>query len=267
MTVHLQRKTVVAALAAVAAAGQAGAADAARFKVTFSGRDTQTWSVAAGPECTRAGSGRQAVEFAAAHPVTAQIGQLHARARGHSLVLVFGRAREGALTVPGEATVTRVDETTLSPGQCDPMPPKDCGSRPLPQFFPTIWGSDNGGLALHGEYWRDEPEAPFENCLAFQTPEDADGNSTPYTGWEFGDEIPRQEHGDIATRPLAPASLRIGRTYRFTAHRTIQLSGANLAGFVIWPNGRAGNTASEVLGGETSITDDISWQIALTRVG
>lgn len=267
MTVHMQRKAVVAVLAATAAAGQAGAAQAARFRVSFSGRDTLAWSVAAGPECTRAGSGSQTVEFASTHPVTTRIGRLRAPARSRVPVLVFGRAREGAVTVPGTATVTRVDETTLSPGQCDPMPAKDCGSKPLPQFFPTIWGSDSGGLALHGEYWRDEPEAPFENCMAFRTPENEAGHEAPYTGWEFGDQIPRQENGDVSSRPLSPARLRVGRTYHFAAHRIIQLSGADLPGYVIWPNGRAGATASELLGGETTATDNVSWQIALTRVG
>jgi hypothetical protein len=265
--VNAQRCALRAVLVVVASAGLASAASAARFKVTFAGRDTMAWSVAAGPECTRAGSGRQTVEFAATQPVIAQIGQLRAPARGRGLVLVFRRAHEGALTVPGKATVTRVDETILSPGQCDPMPAKDCASKPLPQFFATVWGSDSGGLALHGEYWRDEPEAPFENCMAFQTPENEAGHEAPYAGWEFGDEIPRQETGDISSRPLSPARLRIGHTYKFTAHRILQLSDASLPGYVIWPNGRAGSTASELLGGDTTVTDNVSWQITLERVG
>jgi hypothetical protein len=262
------RRTLLPVLATAASAAPAGVAQAARVRVSFSGQDTLAWSVAAGRECTRFGSGRQTVTFADRRPVTAQMGAL--RARGHTLV-VFGRAHEGALSVPGTASVTRVDETTLSPGNCDPMPAKDCGVRALPQFFPTVWSAENGGLALHGEYWRDEPDAPFLNCMGFQTPESAAGNERPYSGWHFGDELPRRinsdnEAGDIASKPLSPASLRIGHTYRFVAHRVIQLSGGDLHGYVIWPDGREGPAVSEVLGGETTVTDNVSWQITLKRL-
>ncbi len=267
MRVRARRGAAIAALAVLAAGGAAGAADAARFTVSFAGRDTLAWSIAPGPECTRAGSGVQTVEFASTHPVTAQIGQLRAPVRSRTPVLVFGRKHEGALTVPGRATITRTDETTLSLGRCDPMPPKDCGSKQLPQFSPSIWGSDNGGFALHAEYWRDEPEAPYGNCMAFQTPENEAGHEAPYTGWEFGDEIPRQENGDVSSRPLSPARLHIGRTYKFTGHRVIQLDDSGLPGYVIWPNGRAGDVASELLGGEATVTDNVSWQITLKRVG
>jgi hypothetical protein len=246
--------------------GYATNASAARFRVTFAGRDALVWSVAAGRECTRSGTGHQTIEFAAAHPVIAQISQLHAPARSRRLVLVFGRAREGGLEAPGRASLTRVDETTLAPGQCDPMPAKDCGSRPLPRFFPTIWGSDSGGFALHGPYWRDEPEAPFRNCLSMQTPENLAHNEVPYNGWQFGDQIPWQEHGDVVTRPLSPRSLRLGHTYSFAAHRVIQLTDSDLHGYTIFDNG-LGGTSGEVLGGEKSITDNISWQITLKRIG
>jgi len=262
------RRTVVLVLVAAAGAALTGVARAARFKVAFSGHDTLAWSVAPGPECTRSGSGQQTIEFADARPVTAQIGQL--RVRGH-VIVVFGRRHEGGLSVPGTASVTRSDETILSPGRCDPMPAKDCGARPLPHFSPMVWSAENGGLALHGEYWRDQPDAPFLNCMGFQTPENEAANEGSYSGWHFGDELPRRineqgEAGDIASRPLSPTSLHIGHTYRFAVHRVIQLSGADLHGYVIWPNGREGPAVSEVLGGETTVTDNVSWQITLRRL-
>jgi hypothetical protein len=253
-------------IASILAAGVAAGAPAARFTVTFAGHDTLVWSVAAGRECTRSGPGHQGVEFADAHPVTTQIGRLRAPARSRRPVLVFGSGHEGGLDVPGKATVTRVDETTLSPGRCNPMPAKDCAGKPLPRFFPTIWGSDSGGFALHGPYWKDEPEAPFGNCLSMQTPENLAHNEVPYTGWQFGDQLPWREHGDIVTRPLSPGRLHLGRTYKFAAHRVIQLTDADLHGYVIFSNGLGGTMGGEVLGGETVITDNISWEITLKRV-
>jgi hypothetical protein len=165
---------------------------------------------------------------------------------------------------PGKATVARVDDTTLSPGACDPMPAKDCGSKSLLHFVPTIWGADSGGFALHGSYWQFQPDAPFDNCLGFQTPKNLAGNGGTYNGWQFGDSIPWRETGDIATRPLSPQKLRVGRTYRFAAHRVIQLTDADLHGYVMSPNGVAGYL---LLGGQTSITDNVSWQITLKRLG
>jgi hypothetical protein len=144
------------------------------------------------------------------------------------------------------------------------MPAKDCASEPLPHFVPTIWGADNGGFALHGSYWQFQPDAPFSNCLGFQTPENLVGNGRAYSGWQFGDSIPSRETGDMAARPLSPQRLSIGRTYRFAAHRVIQLSDGDLHGYVMSPNGVAGYL---LLGGDTSITDNVSGQITLKRLG
>jgi hypothetical protein len=265
VTADIARKGLAGLIVLLVASIPAASAGAARFRVTFAGSDTLTWSVPAGPECTRSGSGEQRVVFADTKPVTTLIGQVRAPARSRVPVLVFGSAHRGGLFASGRATLTRVDETTLSPGQCDPMPAKDCGSRPLPQFEPIIWGSDSGGFALHGEYWGEEPAPPFRNCLALQTPVNLLGTETPYTGWHFGEEIPRRDSGDIATRQVSPARLRLGQTYRFGVHRIIHLTDADVRGYAIVPNGREG--PAEVLGGEKTITDDISWQITLKRVG
>jgi hypothetical protein len=265
VTAEIARRGFAGLLVVLFVAVSPAGAGAARFKVTFAGTDTLSWSVAAGPECTRSGSGRQTVHFADTHPVTAQIGRLRAPARSRVPVIVFGPRPEGALAVPGSATVTRSDESTLSPGQCNPMPAKDCASKPLPEFVPMIWGSDNGGFALHAEYWPEAPAAPFANCLSLQTPVNLLGTETPYDGWMFGDELPWRRTGDIATPPLTPGRLRVGHSYRFAAHRIVRLTDADIHGYAIFFNGREG--PAEVLGGEKSISDDVFWQVTLKRVG
>jgi hypothetical protein len=263
-------------LAIVLAAGYGEMADAARFAVSVRGRDTLAWSVEQAGSCVRGGSGRQTVEFANARPVTLQIGRESSRG---SQVLVF-QHEHGGVFVAVHATVTREDNTTGSftfHEGCEPLPAKDCGTQPLPHFAPALSDDEQAGFTLHGPYYP-TGNPPFHNCLALVTPINLVGVESFYKGWEFGETLLSREDATMATRPVSPQALQVGRTYRFAAHRIVHLSDGNLHGFVISDDGGSGSPEIEIgqpetprtddtLGGGASITDNASWEITLKRVG
>jgi hypothetical protein len=262
---NMRRWTLVGAIAVAALAGMvtASAAGAARFKIAFAGQDTLTWKVTEGPgasaACGRSGLGSQVVRFADAHPITTQIGP--APQSGHPVG--FGPKRETELALPGRATMTRVDETTV-PAGCTPIPVKDCGAKPLPAFFPVLGAVGSNRVDMTAEYWRDVPEGPFGNCLALQTPEGLLGSETFYHGWSFGTVMPENANVRVATPPLSLSRISRGRTYRVGAHTSFGLSDHDLHGSAIFFNGVPPGT---LLGGPASVSDSLSWQITLTRVG
>jgi hypothetical protein len=260
---NMRRWALVGATAVAVLAGTTAVAGAARFKITFAGQDTLTWKVAEAPgasaACGRSGSGSQVVRFAGAHSITTQIGP--APLPGHPVG--FGPRRETEIALPGRATMTRVDETTV-PAGCAPIPPKDCGTKPLPAFFPVLGAVGSNRVDLTGEYWRDVPEGPFGNCLALQTPEGLLGSETSYDGWNFGTVIPEKQNVQVATQPFSLSRIGRGRTYRVGAHKSFGLSDHDLHGSAIFFNGVPPAT---LLGGPASVSDSLSWQITLTRVG
>lgn len=250
-------------------------ANAARFTVSVRGSDVLAWTVGQAGECGRSGSGQQTVEFSDTHPVTVKIARVPSRG---GQWLVFGR-EHGGVMIPSQGTATRTDNTTGSftyREHCESIPAKDCGTQPLTGFEPSVLSNDHAGFTLTAPYWQ-YGEPPFHNCIALITPVNLVGNEQPYTGWDFGDQMLTRDEGTMATRPVSPQALRVGRTYHFAAHKVFHLSDGELHGYVISDNGGSGSPdvelgepeaaqAGDTLGGDRSITDTVSWVVTLKRV-
>jgi hypothetical protein len=154
-------------------------ARAVSYKILVIGEQDQTYSVTApaGP-CERVGQGSQQVLFVT-EEVRANIvkGQ-----QGYQFKT--SKARSFAVNLPiHEAEISRLDETTRSPGPCDfdeqgnpvPLPPKDCRDdvsiANTMSSFSLFLGSRP---SLEGGYFflTDEGnEEPFANCLALARPD------------------------------------------------------------------------------------------------
>ena len=253
----------------------AAAADAALFTVSVHGRDSVTWSVGQAGQCGRSGSGQQTVEFSAAHPVTVQIARVPLRGGQR---LVFGHGR-GGVRIAVRGTVSRTDNTTGSftyRQHCAPIPAKDCATKALSRFEPSLQSDGHAGFTLVGSYWP-PGQTPFHNCIGLATPVSLVGTARAYTGWEFGEGLPVRDHGTVATLPVLPQALDVGGTSRFTAHKLIRLHPAGLPGFMISDDGGSeaagvqpgspeARQSDNTLGGDRSIADTVSFEVALKRL-
>lgn len=258
---------------ALALAGPGGA-QAARFQLSFHSTDTLDWNVATPQTCGRTGNGTQVVEVHSLRPLTVTAAIESLPGGGKGLVILHGTSGP-SLTSTG--TVERTDDTVGSyigpDGSCLPIPPKDCGTKPL-QNFPTYVSAEPGNrLSLDGLYWN---TLPFSNCIALQTPiptEDPhSGKVFLYTGWVFGNEylgLP-DKPTTVASTPVAPQKLKRGHTYKFRARRVFRLSDSDLNRHaVIDSNGGDSGpigTTDNTLGGGRSIVDTLSWTVTLKRV-
>lgn len=267
-------------LCGVALASLVSTAEAARFRLSLRGDDHLVWDTGAAPECGRAGGGTQDVVFRSARTVTIQIRQIRTRHRGKALV--FGRG-SGGLTISAKGSVVRFDETrgsyfSQSENMCKDIGPKDCGTKALQGFAPTIFSNRRAGFTLWAAdhfYWN-TAESPFQNCMALQTPtENVEANPPAYSGWHFGNEpLWRDDDTTMASRTVSPDALRIGRTYHFKATKFIRLSDRGFGHrYLIEDNGGAGSPDTSLsespgsrLAGDRSIGDRTNWEITLKRV-
>jgi hypothetical protein len=273
------RRSLLAVCLCVAFILLAATADAARFRLSLRGDDHLLWNTGAAPNCGRSGSGSQDVVFRSARTVTVQIRQVRNR-RGKALI--FGR-RSGGLTISAKGTVVRFDETSgsyfsQSENMCKDIGAKDCGTKPLQGFAPTIFSNRRAGFTLWAAdhfYWN-TAESPYQNCMALETPtENSEINPPPYGGWHFGNEPPwRDDESTVATRSVAPDALRVGHTYHFKATKLIIVSDRGMHNrYLIQANGGAGSPGTSLeespgsrLAGDRSISDRINWDIILRRV-
>jgi hypothetical protein len=249
-------------------------ASGARFSLTLHARDTLAWNAPKALECARTGSGTQTVDIRTTHPFTTQL------SRGGSPgvkgeLLLFGGRYGGAL-FPATGTVTRVDDTTggfLHEG-CQPLPPKDCGTRPLTAFHPYLFGTKRLGFTLATNYWE---QPPFTNCMALQTPVNEPDAGSFYTGWEFGEVWPQfasRPGSGFSTKAISPAAMVVGHTYRSAGHTVFHVADRELHHYLIDSNGGSGTgeiaqdqSPGDTLGYERSVTDTLSMEVAIKRVG
>jgi len=269
---------VVVAIAAVVppVLGTATAAGAARFAISVQGRDVLAWTVGqSSDECGRRGSGRQTVEFTDPHPGHGPDRPDHGSWQPSACLSAWARRRADPRQGHHGARRQHHRQFTFHE-HCESIPAKDCGTQPLPHFEPSLNSDSSAGFTFHGPYYP-TGNPPFHNCLALVTPVNLVGVETFYSGWNFGEEILTREATPMATRPVSPQSLRVGRTYHFTAHKIVQISDSDLHGFVISDDGGTGPPEVEIgepesphtddtLGGGRSITDTASWEITLKRV-
>ena len=111
--------------------------------------------------------------------------------------------------------------------------------------------------------------------MALQTPVPLLDRPVIYNGWVFGEAILSNPNGPtLTTARVSPQSLRVGRTYHFRARKVFRLRDSDLHNnFVIDSNGGLGDpnipqeeSPGNMLGGDRSIVDTVSWEIVLKRL-
>jgi hypothetical protein len=275
-------------LAALVATPGVAHAASARVSVTFSGTDTQTWSVAQGRNCARFGSGGQVVHFAAIHPTVAVLGEARVRGRTHLIFKLGGGRTRGALIMRAHGTVARTDNTEFAPPESEdsfpcPVRPKDCRTTALgdggpldeqpgaPRFFLF---TDGRRLRPQGDYW-DSRDGPWTNCLGFWTPVGLREDGGPlWRGPEFGNQV--LESGangqPAAVGPrIFPGTLHRGRAYRFrySVRYTLTLTSARFPKNDFETNGiedpdQFGGV--ELVGGPKTVSHVVAWVVTVRRV-